>query len=51
MNKKQKSRIVYRMVRKTVSIPRDMDVWLRRNHVALSKFLQDKIGEEMKRKR
>lgn len=51
MDKSKQKRIVYSMVRKNISIPKDQEIWLRKNHVSLSRFVQDKLREEMKRKR
>lgn len=51
MDKSEETKVIYRMVRKNISIPKDQEIWLVKNHISLSRFVQDKLREEMKRKR
>lgn len=51
MDKSDEVKVIYRMVRKNISIPKDQDIWLTKNHISLSRLVQDMIREAMKRKR
>ncbi len=44
-------KVKYSMVRKNISLPKDQVIWLKKNHISLSKFIQDKIKAEMKKRK
>jgi len=41
---------ILRMIRKTITIREDQGKWIRQKHINLSRFVQAKIDEEMKKK-
>jgi hypothetical protein len=44
-------KILVRIVERKIKIPRDMEIWLWKNRINLSSFIQAKIREEMEKDR
>ncbi len=38
-------------VRKSISIPKEQDEWIKENNISLSKLVQEKIEKEMENKK